>query len=81
MGRKCLYCGLSMDHYTPCTCASDYASVSSFDRKPTSLNDPNPVMGSGSEKDTGIPAQKHESVQMTEYVGKKLSDTKPDTKR
>jgi hypothetical protein len=69
MGEKCSYCGNRSDEFS-CNCASEYASTSSFDREPTSLNDPNPVMESGSSRYTGTSAATYTPMQSKEYVGK-----------
>ena len=67
---KCYYCGNDSSTYS-CGCASEYASTSSFDRKPTSLSDPKPEFGSGSSSYTGLPQSTYASTQSTEYVGKR----------
>ena len=77
---KCSYCGNDSDTYS-CNCGSDFASTSSFDKSPTSLNDPKPELGSGSSDYTGLPRETYTSTQSTEYVGKTLSSSSSGTKK
>ncbi|OAL40029.1 hypothetical protein AYO20_00447 [Fonsecaea nubica] len=70
---KCAYCGNQSDHYS-CNCGSEYASTSSVDQNPTSLNDPKPEMGvSASVAGMRSGSPSYTSTQSKHYVGSKGS--------
>lgn len=66
---KCHYCGNDSSTYA-CNCASEYASTSSFDKNPTSLNDPKPELGPGSSRYTGVSKSTFTPTKVDYYVGK-----------
>ncbi|KIW73241.1 hypothetical protein PV04_01375 [Phialophora macrospora] len=77
---KCAYCGNDSSTYS-CNCGSEYASTSSFDKTPTSLNDPKPELGSGSSRYTGVGGSSYTSTQSTDYVGKPSNSSSQGSRR